>query len=168
MFLLMLSWFSILGCVMSGKNFRLILFRLAALVVFSFSLQLSGFAQADTIFTESGLKYIVLQEGKGRLAKKGDKAIVHYTGRFLDGKIFDTSAIEGKPIKVVLGERSVIKGWEEILLKMQVGTEIIVVIPPQLAYGARGLRDPEVDELKYIIPPNSPLIFELELVKLKD
>jgi FKBP-type peptidyl-prolyl cis-trans isomerase len=144
------------------------MFRFLTVIVFIAGFQLSGFAQSDTIFTTSGLKYIVLQEGKGRLAKKGDKAFVHYTGRFLNGRIFDTSAIEGKPIKVVLGERSVIKGWEEMLLKMKVGTEIVVVIPPEMGYGKRGLRDPEEDEVKYIIPPNTPLVFELEVVKLKD
>jgi FKBP-type peptidyl-prolyl cis-trans isomerase len=141
--------------------------RFAIIFLLFIGLQQIAFAQSDTIVTASGLKYVLLKEGRGKQAGKGDKVQVHYTGRFTDGRIFDTSSLDGKPIKITLGKKSVIKGWEEILLRMQKGTRLVVVIPPDLAYGSRGIPNPEIPGA-YIVPPDATLVFEMQLVKLKD
>ena len=106
--------------------------------------------------TSSGLMYQVLTEGKGD-AKPSPGAMVsaHYTGTFLDGRKFDSSVDRGQPIQFPVGTGRVIKGWDEALLDMKKGEKRILVIPPDLAYGPRG-RGP--------IPPNSTLVFEVELV----
>jgi FKBP-type peptidyl-prolyl cis-trans isomerase len=149
------------------KRFMVLLRCLVVGIFLLAGLQKAASAPADTLVTASGLKYVIKKEGHGRSAKAGDKVQVHYTGRFTDSRIFDTSALDDKPIKLTVGKKSVIKGWEEILLLMQKGTELVVVIPPAMAYGSRGVRNPE-NVGGYMIPPDATLIFEMELVKLKD
>ena len=105
--------------------------------------------------TPSGLKITVLAKGHG--AASGDQVAVNYSGKLMDGTEFDNSYKRGEPIKFVLGQGTVIKGWDEGLLGMQVGEKRRLVIPPELAYGPSG-QGP--------IPPNATLIFELELVGL--
>lgn len=110
---------------------------------------------SDTVTTSSGLKYIVLTKGTGPTPKAGQIVKAHYTGKFLDGKVFDSSIPRGEPIAFPVGKGHVIKGWDEAILTMSKGEKRILVIPPQLAYGADGMGP---------IPPNSTLIFEVELV----
>lgn len=123
-------------------------------------------AQSDTVRTISGLKYVLLNRGKGDLPVKGNKVFVNFTGRFKDGRIFDTSASDGKPIKLKLGKGDFIRAWEEIIPTMQVGTRLILVVPARLGYGSKGLESDIPGE--YLIRPNEDLIFEMELVKIND
>jgi peptidylprolyl isomerase len=117
------------------------------------------------ITTGSGLKYQDVVVGKGPQPKVGDTVVVNYTGKFTNGKVFDTSV--GKPpFQFVLGRGQVIKGWDEGVGSMHVGGKRKLVIPPDLAYGAGGYPDPR-DQSKYIIPPKSTLTFDVELLKIK-
>lgn len=135
------------------------------LLAFAFLLGL-GFtaqAQSDTVTLASGLKYVVLTEGKGWTVGKGDKVLVHYTGRLADGRVFDTSE-KGKPLKFNAGLGKVIKGWDEMLLLMRAGDEVEVIIPANLAYGDRGV--PDRDGEGYLIPPGAVLYFNMRLMKV--
>jgi FKBP-type peptidyl-prolyl cis-trans isomerase len=109
--------------------------------------------------TASGLKYEVLKEGTGETAKLGDKLEVNYIGWFTDGTVFDSSYLSGKPYALrPFQNRGLIQGWIEGLQLMKQGARFRFEIAPNLAYGAKG-RDK--------IPPNSTLVFELELMKLE-
>lgn len=121
--------------------------------------------------TPSGLKYRITQPSLKRKPLAGDTLLVNYTGRTLDGKVFDSSIQanaqkaglqqEGRtyePLEVVAGAGGVIKGWEEGLLLLNEGSKAEMIIPSDLAYGEQGNGD---------IPPYSTLIFDLELVKIK-
>ena len=110
------------------------------------------------ITTESGLQYEILTEGNGPIPKASDQVSVHYTGMLIDGKVFDSSVERGKP--QVLGASQVIKGWQEALQKMPVGSKWKLFIPYDLAYGERGAGG--------AIPPYAALIFEIELLKIED
>ncbi len=112
---------------------------------------------AQMTTTGSGLKYRDLVVGKGPQPKVGDTVLVYYTGRFTNGKVFDKSR-EGQPFRFVLGRGQVIKGWDEGVATMHVGGKRKLVIPPALAYGARGYPG--------VIPPNSTLTFDVELLQI--
>ncbi len=109
--------------------------------------------------TTSGLEYVETLAGTGAQAKAGDTVRVHYTGKFLDGKVFDSSVSRGEPLEFPLGKGRVIKGWDEGIALMKVGGKAILTIPPQLAYGESGAGG--------AIPPNATLIFDVELVGIK-
>ena len=115
---------------------------------------LKEFANAAT--TPSGLKYIVLQEGTGNKPVATSNVKVHYTGMFLDGKVFDSSVQRGETID--FGLNQVIKGWTEGVQLMSEGSKYKFYIPSNLAYGERGAGG--------VIPPNTDLIFEVELIKI--
>lgn len=97
--------------------------------------------------------------GAGAEAVNGKKLIVHYVGALESGKRFDASRDRGKPFKFTLGDGTVIAGWDQGLVGMKEGGVRRLVVPPQLAYGARPVGN--------IIPPNSTLIFEIELLKVE-
>ena len=106
--------------------------------------------------TASGLQYIIDKEGTGKQPTATDNVTVHYTGRLLDGKVFDSSVARGEPATFPLNR--VIPGWTEGLQLMKEGAKYTFFIPSDLAYGAQGAgRD---------IPPHSTLIFEVELIKV--
>jgi len=109
--------------------------------------------------TASGLEYVETEAGTGAQAKAGDTVRVHYTGKFLDGKVFDSSVSRGEPLEFPLGKGRVIRGWDEGIALMKVGGKATLTIPPQLAYGESGAGG--------VIPPNSTLIFDVELVGIK-
>lgn len=107
--------------------------------------------------TKDGIQYEVLKAGNGKKPKATDTVTVHYTGKLIDGKVFDSSVERGQPATFPLD--GVIKGWTEILPMMKVGSKWRVVIPPELAYGAHGAGA--------AIGPNETLIFEIELLGIK-
>jgi FKBP-type peptidyl-prolyl cis-trans isomerase len=108
--------------------------------------------------TTSGLQYEITKEGTGLSPKETDTVQVHYTGRTIDGKVFDSSVERGQPVDFVLNQ--VIKGWTEGLQLMKEGGKAILYIPSELAYGERGAG-------QGVIGPNQALIFEVELLKVK-
>jgi cyclophilin family peptidyl-prolyl cis-trans isomerase len=110
----------------------------------------------NTTTTASGLMYEVVKKGSGDgKPRPGETVSAHYTGMFLDGRKFDSSVDRGEPIRFPVGRGRVIKGWDEALLDMTKGEKRILIIPPDLAYGSRGVGP---------IPPNSTLVFEVELL----
>ena len=109
--------------------------------------------------TASGLEYIEVEAGTGAQAVAGQTVSVHYTGKFQNGKVFDSSVSRGEPITFQLGAGRVIKGWDEGIALMKVGGKAQLVIPPALAYGERGAGG--------VIPPNATLVFDVELVDVK-
>jgi FKBP-type peptidyl-prolyl cis-trans isomerase FkpA len=112
------------------------------------------------IATPSGLKYEDMVVGNGTIAEDGMRVTVNYTGWLTNGTKFDSSLDPGhQPLTLVLGARQVIRGWDEGLKGMRVGGKRKLTIPPDLAYGAQGAGD--------VIPPNSTLIFEVELLDAK-
>ena len=114
-------------------------------------------AQNDSVKqTKSGLQYMVLKEGNGAKPGPTDKVTVHYTGRLLDGTVFDSSVERGEPASFPLDK--VIPGWTEGLQLMSEGSKYRLFIPSELAYGSQGAGDQ--------ILPNSTLIFDVELIKV--
>ena len=111
----------------------------------------------DAKTTDSGLKYIMLEEGKGKFPNVGQNVAVHYSGYLLDGTKFDSSYDRGEPITFPLGQGRVIKGWDEGIALLKPGGKAKLIIPPSLAYGNRAIGP---------IPPNSILMFEVELVDI--
>jgi len=110
----------------------------------------------DGVRTDSGLQYWDIKVGTGEEAKSGDKVKVHYTGWFTSGKKFDSSVDVRQPYSFTLGQGNVIKGWDEGVAGMKVGGKRQLRIPSELAYGEKGYKE--------IIPPNSALIFDVQLL----
>ena len=111
------------------------------------------------VTTPSGLKYTDEVVGTGKQPQPGQTAIVHYTGWTLDGKKFDSSKDKNQPFQFPLGAGRVIKGWDEGVATMKVGGKRILIVPPELGYGARGFPP--------VIPPNATLKFEVELLDVR-
>jgi len=106
--------------------------------------------------TDSGLQYEVLKRGSGSKPKITDKVEVHYHGTLIDGRIFDSSVNRGQTTTFPIN--GVIKGWQEAIPMMKKGAKWRITIPPEIAYGVQGRPG---------IPPNSALIFEVELIDIK-
>jgi len=110
------------------------------------------------ITTESGLQYKVITSGDGKQPKETDTVTTHYRGTLIDGREFDSSYKRDKPASFPV--KGVIKGWSEALQLMHVGDKWQLFIPPELAYGANKRSE--------LIGPNSTLIFEIELLDVKE
>jgi FKBP-type peptidyl-prolyl cis-trans isomerase len=106
----------------------------------------------------NGLKYVTVKPGTGPAVEGGQSAVVQYTGTLVDGRQFDSSRSTGRPLTFQVGVSKVIDGWHHGIAGMKVGEQRRLTIPPELAYGTQG-RDS--------IPPNSTLIFDIELVEVK-
>ena len=113
-------------------------------------------AKAGVMTTASGLQYSVEKEGTGAKPSATDRVKVHYTGKLLDGKVFDSSVERGQPAE--FGVSEVIKGWTEALQLMPVGSKWKLYIPSDLAYGDRGAGAD--------IKPGSTLVFDVELLDI--
>jgi peptidylprolyl isomerase len=113
-------------------------------------------SEANAVTTASGLKYIELEEGTGAIPQTGQTVEVHYTGTLTDGTKFDSSRDRNQTFKFKIGTGQVIKGWDEGVISMKVGGRRQLIIPSELGYGARGAGG--------VIPPNSTLIFDVELI----
>jgi FKBP-type peptidyl-prolyl cis-trans isomerase FkpA len=118
----------------------------------------SGAAAPAEVTTSSGLKYQDVKEGNGDVATAGKTVSVHYTGWLTNGTKFDSSKDRGQPFEFPLGGGRVIRGWDEGVQGMKVGGVRKLTIPAELGYGARGAGG--------VIPPNSTLVFEVELLKV--
>ncbi|MDO9069157.1 MAG: FKBP-type peptidyl-prolyl cis-trans isomerase [Deltaproteobacteria bacterium] len=108
------------------------------------------------VTTASGLKYIDVVVGKGASPVTGKQVTVHYTGTLENGKKFDSSVDRKEPFSFVIGVGQVIPGWDEGVKTMKVGGQRKLIIPSKLGYGARGAGG--------VIPPNSTLLFDVELL----
>jgi peptidylprolyl isomerase len=122
-------------------------------------------ARAQPVMTTpSGLKIIDTQPGTGASPKTGQTCIMHYTGWLYEnatkGKKFDSSVDRKEPFEFKIGMHQVIAGWDEGVLTMKVGGKRTLIIPPELGYGARGAGG--------VIPPNATLIFDVELIAVKN
>lgn len=106
--------------------------------------------------TASGLQYEILAEGNGATPKSTDQVIVHYTGKLIDGTVFDSSVERGQP--ATFGVTQVIAGWVEALQLMKTGSKWRLYIPSNLAYGTQGAGG--------TIGPNATLIFDVELLNI--
>ena len=115
---------------------------------------------AKMVTTPSGLKYQDLVVGGGAMAEEGSKVEVNYTGWLTDGTKFDSSLDPGRtPLPFTIGAGMVIRGWDEGVKGMRIGGKRKLTIPPDLAYGERGYPP--------LIPANSTLVFEVELMGVK-
>ncbi|MDE5608154.1 MAG: FKBP-type peptidyl-prolyl cis-trans isomerase [Muribaculaceae bacterium] len=112
--------------------------------------------RAEVKTTASGLQYEVLVEGNGAQPTAADQVEVHYTGKLIDGTVFDSSVERGVP--ATFGVTQVIPGWVEALQLMKAGSKWRLFIPSQLAYGPQGAGN--------VIGPNATLIFDVELLKV--
>ena len=113
--------------------------------------------QEGVVTTESGLMYRVMIEGTGKKPTATDTVVVHYRGSLVNGRIFDDSQQRGEPATFSLS--GIIPGWQEVLQLMTEGSTWEVVIPSNLAYGERGAPPS--------IPPNSALVFTIELIEVQ-
>ncbi len=138
------------------KNIILLFFTL---------ISLNALAQQDTVYCESGLKYVRLKAGDGKKPVDGSRVKVSYVGKFLNGEVFEKLE-DGDSFFFKIGDPTIIKGWSEGFKLMNQGEKGIFILPPFLAYGTKGVKDP-YGEKEYMIPPNSTLIYEVELVSVK-
>lgn len=109
--------------------------------------------------TNTGIRYIILQEGSGNLIKAGEKVAVLYVGRLLNGTVFDQATEKDKAFVFRVAREQVIQGWDQILQEMKLGEKRLVVIPAELAYGTRG-QPPKIGR-------NAALVFEIEVIEIK-
>ncbi|WP_439533348.1 FKBP-type peptidyl-prolyl cis-trans isomerase [Polymorphobacter sp.] len=114
-------------------------------------------ARAGVLTTRSGLQYNVIREGTGPRPGRGDVVLVHYEGKLIDGTVFDSSYQRGEPAAFPLDQ--VIPGWTEGVQLMPTGSKYHFVVPPALAYGARGAGG--------VIPPGAVLEFDIELLAIR-
>ncbi len=114
-------------------------------------------AGRDTLKTESGLQYILVEEGDGELPPAGSVLAVHYTGYLSDGRIFDSSVQRSEPLRFVLGSDQVIRGWDEAFALLSKNARARLIIPPHLGYGESGSGP---------IPPGETLVFDVEVIDI--
>lgn len=132
-----------------------------AIVVLTLLLVGCGNNAGDDVGSTSevdGMKIEDITLGNGALAEPGKTIVVHYTGTLEDGTKFDSSVDRGTPFEFTLGAGQVIKGWDTGFDGMKVGGKRRLTIPPEMGYGSRAAGT---------IPPNSTLIFDVELLDVK-
>lgn len=107
---------------------------------------------------EPGLAYEDTVQGEGPGIEPGQTAVVHYEGRFVDGRVFDSSRRRGRPFRFVLGAGQVIRGWDLGVVGMKAGGSRRLTLAPEFAYGSHGAGG--------VIPPNATLIFDVDLQEI--
>ncbi|MDB2473830.1 peptidylprolyl isomerase [Schleiferiaceae bacterium] len=130
------------------------------------ALEASKAAEADALKeftegaqkTESGLMYLIEEEGQGSKPSKGDSVQVHYELKLTSGVVVDSSFQRGQPISINIGVGQVIPGWDEGIMLLKEGSKATLVVPSDLGYGPSGAGG--------VIPPNATLIFKVQLVKV--
>jgi peptidylprolyl isomerase len=153
-----------------GGSLRASALAALALVVACGGVAMTGMAApaaaqaAKAVTTPSGLQITDTKVGSGPSPKPGQICVMHYTGWLYQngakGKKFDSSLDRGQPFEFAIGKRQVIGGWDEGVATMKVGGKRTLIIPPDLGYGARGAGG--------VIPPNATLIFDVELLAVKN
>jgi len=132
----------------------------SALAALFFLPSTPAMSQSAPQTTSSGLQYTDTKVGTGATPRRGQTAVVHYTGWLSNdgakGRKFDSSVDRNEPFSFPLGMGQVIKGWDEGVASMKVGGKRTLIVPPSLGYGARGAGG--------VIPPNATLIFDVELI----
>ena len=108
---------------------------------------------------ESGLQFEIMESGEGRSPSATSNVLTHYHGTFVNGDVFDSSVDRGTPAEFPVNR--VIPGWTEALQMMKEGDKWRLVLPPEIAYGEKGAAGG-------LIPPNTVLVFEVELIEVKD
>ena len=121
--------------------------------------KMTELTKPQAVTTASGLTYIITKHGDGAPLKAGDNIIVNYTGLLTNGAKFDSSLDRNEPFSFPLGAGRVIKGWDEGFQKLRIGDHAMLIIPPSIGYGARGVGG--------VIPPNATLIFIVEVIGVK-
>ena len=110
------------------------------------------------IIKDSGLRMIETDGGDGAQPVVGQTVVAHYEGYLEDGTVFDSSYKRNTPFEFPVGQGRVIKGWDEAFMSMKEGTHATITVPPELGYGSRDMGK---------IPPNSTLIFDVELLDVR-
>lgn len=136
---------------------KLLIFVMAAAMILTACTQKNTTMTPETLNIAPGLTAQIVTVGNDQTAKAGDTVSVHYTGTFEDGKVFDSSVSSGRPFSFTLGAGQVIKGWDLGIVGMKVGEKRTLTIAPELGYGPEGYGP---------IPPDSTLIFEVELLSI--
>ena len=108
---------------------------------------------------DTGFKKDIIKEGSGPTCPPGSTVLAHYTGKFLDKKVFDSSYERGEPLQFRVGKGQVIKCWDQGITMMKKGEKALLTCPHEMAYGPRGIPGS--------IPPKATLIFEVELLNFK-
>ena len=116
--------------------------------------------------TQGGVRFVFRERGTGPVAHAGNRVAVRYTGFLPDGHVFDATAAAGGPLRCRVGRGEVIAGWDELLPLLPAGSRVRAWVPAALAYGATGVPDPD-DETRFLIPPNTALVFELYVVSVR-
>ena len=116
--------------------------------------------------TRNGVRFVFHQRGTGPLPQLNSRVAVRYTGFLPDGHLFDATAASDGPLRFRVGRGEVIAGWDELLPLLPAGSRVRAWIPAALAYGPTGVPDPD-DPTRFLIPPNTELVFELYIVSVR-
>ena len=111
-------------------------------------------------FLSKEFKVSVIEEGFGKVIPKGSVVQPQYTGKFLDGRVFDSTYVTGKPVTIPVGIGAAIKGWDVSICSLKKGSKATIFCPPEYAYGDKGFKN--------VVPPNCPLIFDLEVLDFQE
>lgn len=145
---------------MPNYVYKIVIPLIVLMIAGGFFLLSNRGANQGVSMPENNLKITDIRLGTGEEAHPGDLLTVNYAGTLSDGRKFDSSYDRGTPFSFVLGTGQVIRGWDEGMAGMKIGGKRRLVIPPELGYGSANVGNG-------LIPPNSTLIFEVELLKIE-